>query len=252
MNRVALTSVVCLAVAYGAQAGLAQDTAVIKATKPPAGFVAPKPAEERDVSMARYARESYLDGEEGIVGLRALARQDGSVGETQILTSSGSTRLDQAAQDLVKGWRYVPATLNGAPVDTSVPVQIIWTLETLRFDLTREQAANTGSYYPVDSARRGEQGTSTVRFLTAPDGSVAKVFVDRSSGYRALDEATVTMLRTGWKLAPLSSATGEPTGAWFRASIAWRTGRGTPRATNVCGHRRAPPAKPKFVRVRIF
>jgi tetratricopeptide (TPR) repeat protein len=46
------------------------------------------------------------------------------------------------------------------------------------------------------------------------------------------------MLTKGWKLAPLSSTAGEPAGAWFRANIAWRTGRSEPRATNVCG---APP-----------
>jgi hypothetical protein len=84
MHRFALTSAVCLALACGVQMGLAQDSPatpnVIDTKNPPAGFVAPRPSAERDLSMARYARESYLEGEEGIVGLRVLVRQDGSVG----------------------------------------------------------------------------------------------------------------------------------------------------------------------------
>src|SRR4029079_9846498 len=53
----------------------------IDSTKPPAGFVAPKPAAERDLSMTTYATESFLAGEEGVVDLRILVRKDGSVGE---------------------------------------------------------------------------------------------------------------------------------------------------------------------------
>src|SRR5262245_24871659 len=124
MNRFAFASLVCLFLMSGAQASFAQaqPATVLDAQNPPAGFVPPKPAEERDLSMAKYARDSFLDGEEGIVGLRLLVRQDGSVGEARITTSSGSLRLDAAAQDVVKGWRYVPATMNGASVEASIAV----------------------------------------------------------------------------------------------------------------------------------
>jgi len=220
--------------------GLAQDPSgaanVIDAKNPPAGFVAPRPSAERDLSMARYAREAYLDGEEGIVGLRVRVRQDGSVADTQVVTSSGSMRLDQAAQEVVKDWRYEPAILNGAPVDSSVSVEIVWALETLRFEIPEQMAKNLPSYYPPAAAARREQGVSVVRFLTAPDGSVAKAFIDRPSGHPTLDEAAVNMVKTGWKLAPGTSATGNPIGGWFRVNVAWLAPRAAALAQRgVCG-----------------
>ena len=228
MNRLVLTSAVCLSLLLGARLSIAQDSPpVIDPKNPPPGFVVPKPAEERDVSMARYARESYLDGEEGIVGLRVVVRPDGSVGDARIVTSSGSMRLDQSAQDLVKGWRYVPATLNGAPVETTVPVQIIWALETLRFELSPAAAAKVPAFYPLQSVVDREQGASTVRFLKEPDGSVAKAFVDRPSGYPRLDGAAIDVIRS------LRFSPGSP--AWFRMTIEWRVPNRRPRPTDVCG-----------------
>ena len=240
MKRFALTSVIFLALVCGAQMGLAQDPSgaanVIDAKNPPAGFVAPRPSAERDLSMARYAREAYLDGEEGIVGLRVRVRQDGSVADTQVVTSSGSMRLDQAAQEVVKDWRYQPATMNGAPVDSSVQVEIVWALETLRFEITPQMAKNLPDYYPQDAMRRGEKGVSTVRFLTAPDGSVVKAFIDRPSGHARLDEAAVNMIRTGWKLSGGATTTGDPVGGWFRVNVAWvLPGGRSGGQTGVCG-----------------
>src|SRR6266480_1599687 len=123
-----------LIAAYPAS-GQTTSTDAIDSQKPPAGFVAPKPAEARDLSMAKYARESFLAGEEGIVTLRVLVRSDGSVGDAQIADSSGSPALDRYARDLVKDWRYQPATVDGTPVDTWIAVNIVWALQTLRFNL---------------------------------------------------------------------------------------------------------------------
>jgi TonB family protein len=238
MNRFVLTSAICLSLLFGAQLSIAQDssTTVVDVKNPPAGFVGPRAAEERDVSMAKYAPEAYVDGEEGIVDLRALVRQDGSVADAQVLTSSGSARLDQAAQEMVKGWRYVPATLNGTPVEASIPVQIIWALETLRFEMTREQAANLGSYYPLEAARRGDQGISTVRFLAGPDGSITRATIDKSSGNTRLDDAAVNMIKTGWRMTPTTPAPGATVGGWFRTNVAFVLPRRTPpRESGACG-----------------
>jgi len=252
MNRFALTSAICFALITGVQIGLAQDPSatpnVIDAKNPPAGFVAPRPSAERDLSMARYARESFFDGEEGIVGLRVLVRQDGSVGDARVVAPSGSMRLDQAAQEVVKDWRYEPATMNGAPVEASVPVEIVWALETLRFDIPPQMARNLPSYYPTDSARRLEQGVSVVRFLTAPDGSVANAFIDRPSGRARLDEAAVNMVKSGWKLASGTSPTGEPIGGWFRVNIVWLVqGSRSVTQNDACGQ---APGTPSDGRIR--
>lgn len=61
----------------------------------------------------RYPRLSKRLREEGLVILELLVLADGSVTEVKIKTSSGYIRLDKAALEAVKKWRYRPATRNG-------------------------------------------------------------------------------------------------------------------------------------------
>src|SRR5262249_55879249 len=140
---------------------------VVDSAMPPAGYAPPKPAAERDLSMAKYARDSFLDGEEGVVALRVLVRKDGSVGDAQVVISSGAPRLDKYAQDAAKDWRYEPGRVDGAAVDTWVSVNIIWALQTLRFDMSPEQVMNMATYYPRVSLARHEGGAVSVRFFVA-------------------------------------------------------------------------------------
>lgn len=48
----------------------------------------------------------------------------------------------------------------------------------------------TRPQYPVEAARRGEQGTTKVRITIAPDGFVSEVELLQSSGSTTLDQAT--------------------------------------------------------------
>src|SRR6266700_8107449 len=237
MNSRLLQQALAMFLFVAADCASAQTTPadIIDSQKPPAGFVAPKPAEARDLSMAKYARESYLAGEEGVVALRVLVRRDGSVGDVQIATSSGSARLDQSARDVVTDWRYRPATVNGAPVDSWVPVNIIWALQTLAFGLSADQAMNFGAYYPQASIRAREQGTSTVRFFVSPDGTVTKTVIEKSSGHVRLDDATMNMLKSGFHFTPGTLPTGESAGVWFRLAFTWALdSTGRPKDDDAC------------------
>lgn len=62
--------------------------------------------------------------EQGTVVLTVMVRSDGSAGSVEVKSSSGSTRLDRAAVDAVKSWRFVPATVDGKPVDKAYDVPI--------------------------------------------------------------------------------------------------------------------------------
>ena len=78
-----------------------------------------KPAvpETQTVNEGDYPSVSQQRGEQGVVYLRFVVLEDGSIGDTQIEQSSRSTRLDSAASGVVKRlWKYKPATLNGKPV----------------------------------------------------------------------------------------------------------------------------------------
>ena len=68
-------------------------------------------------------------GAEGVVVLRVLVRDDGSVAKVVVAKSSGFVMLDEAAAKTVRaGWRFIPARLNGKPVESWVDVPIRFVL----------------------------------------------------------------------------------------------------------------------------
>src|SRR5258706_7300621 len=120
-------------------------------SRPPAGGVAPKPVGPRDVTMANYPRESFIAGEEGGVHLRALVQADGAVRDALIEQSSGSPRLDQAAVQLVRSWRYVPGTLNGVAVAARFPVNVDWKLLIVPWNFSSDVSQLLPKFYPPAS-----------------------------------------------------------------------------------------------------
>lgn len=68
-------------------------------------------------------------GEQGLVLLQVQVTADGAVGSVELQTSSGSTRLDQAALEAVKKWRFTPAKRGEQPVSASVVVPVRFSLE---------------------------------------------------------------------------------------------------------------------------
>jgi protein TonB len=67
--------------------------------------------------------------------------------------------------------------------------------------------------YPDSARRDGVHGTVAVRFRVTSDGQVERVEVVRSSGSRALDEASLETIR---KAAPFP-----PVGGWVQVPIAY-------------------------------
>lgn len=75
-----------------------------------------------------YPALSRRMGEEGKVILRVHVTERGLADEVQIRTSSGSERLDKAAQEAVRQWRFVPARRGDTPVAEWVAVPISFSL----------------------------------------------------------------------------------------------------------------------------
>lgn len=67
-------------------------------------------------------------GEEGTVRLRVRVSPDGLAESVEIKASSGSARLDQAALDTVRRWRFVPARQGSQAVAAWVVVPITFHL----------------------------------------------------------------------------------------------------------------------------
>lgn len=112
---------------------VAQQAAAQPATDsaPPAATSAPQ-AEAKEVAQAvtpprsdaahlnnpppPYPSLSRRLHEEGRVLLDVYILADGRVGETRLRRSSGHPRLDEAALDAVRRWRYVPARRGDEPI----------------------------------------------------------------------------------------------------------------------------------------
>ena len=76
-----------------------------------------------------YPPMSRRMGEEGKVFLRVRVEADGRPSQVEIKTSSGSLRLDQAAEDAVRRWRFIPAKRGGEAVSAWVIVPISFNLK---------------------------------------------------------------------------------------------------------------------------
>jgi len=67
-------------------------------------------------------------GLEGRVLLRTEVLPDGRSGRVSILSSSGSTLLDHAAEDAVRHWHFVPARAGDRPVPAELDVPVLFRL----------------------------------------------------------------------------------------------------------------------------
>ena len=92
---------------------------VAVAAPPPAGPVTVGNLDERllEGKPPRYPMESRRKHEQGTVVVRLLIGTDGRVAEISIAQSSGFARLDQAALQAIRGWRWQPVIRDGQPVE---------------------------------------------------------------------------------------------------------------------------------------
>lgn len=77
-----------------------------------------------------YPGASRRTGEQGRVVLRVFVSEEGLPSEVQVRTSSGFSRLDEAASQTVKQWRFVPARRGKTPIGAWVLVPISFSLRT--------------------------------------------------------------------------------------------------------------------------
>lgn len=118
----------------------AEPAAVAPAAQPTPPAAA-APAAAAPITAARFDA-AYLNNpapaypmlsrrlrEEGQVMLRVLVSPDGRPNRIELRTSSGSERLDRAAEEAVARWRFVPARQGEAAVEAWVLVPIVFKLK---------------------------------------------------------------------------------------------------------------------------
>ena len=94
----------------------------------PPGVTPPQGIGSRAVSAADYPVESLPAQEMGTTILRYIVQEDGSVGASEVVSSSGSPRLDQAAAIIVQRWRFTPALQNGRPIRVWQRANVVFNL----------------------------------------------------------------------------------------------------------------------------
>lgn len=102
---------------------------------PPAPPAPPVPTQPRfdadylDNPKPAYPSLSRRLGEEGRVVMRVRVSAAGLPLEVALHAGSGSARLDQAAMDTVRRWKFVPARLGNETVAATVLVPIVFSLK---------------------------------------------------------------------------------------------------------------------------
>jgi protein TonB len=110
---------------------------------PPVALAAPEPAPAPaaevtppifnaaylDNPQPRYPPLSRRIGEQGRVLLRVLVTPAGSAQEIEVRASSGHSRLDDAAREAVRQWKFVPAKRGDQPVAAWVLIPVSFRLD---------------------------------------------------------------------------------------------------------------------------
>jgi TonB family protein len=76
-----------------------------------------------------YPAGAADEGVEGTVSLKVLVDENGRVADIEISGSSGDRRLDAAARDYVKGWRYLPAVQDGQARRVWTKAKVVFKLQ---------------------------------------------------------------------------------------------------------------------------
>jgi protein TonB len=77
--------------------------------------------------MPAYPATALPDKESGAVVISALVNTDGKVQKVALRQSSGYADLDTVAANAILGWKFIPGTKDGQPVQAWTSIQIKFT-----------------------------------------------------------------------------------------------------------------------------
>jgi TonB family protein len=146
-----------------------------------------------------YPEVSVMTSEQGTTLLEVGINTEGVVDDIQIVKSSGSLRLDEAARDHVKAtWRWEPMQQDCQPRRVRTRVSIAWDLR----DAPAENGPQppvlvmTKGDYPAGALARKEQGSAVIKMYVLPKGELASLGVTQSSGFPELDARSQDVVRS--------------------------------------------------------
>lgn len=110
------------------QAALAPAAAALPARLPEPARVSPHIEVGKTCVVPDYPPASKAAGEAGTVALRFLVDPDGRVAESQIESSSGFPRLDEAARAALSLCQFTAGTADGKPERSWARLRYVWKL----------------------------------------------------------------------------------------------------------------------------
>jgi TonB family protein len=146
----------------------------------------------------------------------------GDVKNVAITRSSGNADLDKAALACASGVRQAPVLAAGKPIDVILIGGVFWGSRSHSFGIpspSGEPNLCDGAYPPL-AVRLNQEGTTAVSVRIATDGSVQNPVVTRSSGYAALDQASLKCVAS-YRYFP-ATQNGQPVAIDRTLNFAWR------------------------------
>jgi TonB family protein len=161
-----------------------------------------------------YSDEARGRGIEGKVALEVVVGRDGTARTLQVLRGLGYG-LDQNALVAVRDWHFAPAKRNGRAVDSTVRVDVEFSLKTAELNelIANDMAARIGPgvtppqvvhrsdpVYPATNAATKPAGAVVLDVVIPEDGVPRVIRVIRSLDWQ-FDEIAITALKE-WRFSP--------------------------------------------------
>jgi TonB family protein len=190
----------------------------------PFNFRRPEPLTTHMYTEKDYPAAAVSRGEQGLVGVKYLIAEDGSIADVRVTSSSSFPILDASAVDLIKShWKFQPATVDGKPVKIWVTASVIFKLR------NGNEAASEGRRFCTSSPIIGTSmsmtpagGTDAIEVgqwvHITRDGRADDVIVNTEKGWMRFNKALVEQLNQ--TLRNPSVARGRrPESCWYDGGI---------------------------------
>jgi TonB family protein len=161
-----------------------------------------------------YSDEARSQGIEGRVAVEVTVAPDGKARALQIVRGLGHG-LDQNALVAVRDWHFVPATLNGRPIEATTRVDVEFSLKNAELNelIANDMATRIGPgvtppqvvhradpFYPPNITSPTPEGSVVLDAVIAENGIPHVIRVIRSLDWQ-FDEIAINALKE-WRFSP--------------------------------------------------
>lgn len=146
-------------------------------------------------------KEASETGTQGTTQMAFRIMTDGNTQDVHVESSSGDSKLDQAAVQCAQRWHYLPAKRDGVPIEFDWKAKVVWVIVERPLDSPDGPSKPCIDQYPKEAASPGVHGTTKLTIQVAADGSLKDATVLDTSGSKDLDDLAAVCVKK-WQLNP--------------------------------------------------